>query len=182
MAKRGRKQVKRNRSKLYRDNLRLSKRSTKRDIIERSKNDPKKKNDIKDRYAKVKSRKEKYAIQKIFEEKAVTSARKKPQIIQEYLTVKQGYIRAYQKIGEKVLGSKIKDFFGRVPKRYLLDNMKNLYTSFKIENPTLRCSYSSFTRYRPFYVMPPTVAARETCLCRVHTNIQYLPFALCTTK
>ncbi|XP_060806083.1 uncharacterized protein LOC132902979 [Amyelois transitella] len=37
-----------------------------------------------------------------------------------------------------------------------------------------KCSYKTFTRYRPFYVVLPTVAARETCLCRIHTNIQYL--------
>nr|CAI5847090.1 unnamed protein product [Callosobruchus analis] len=112
-------------------------------------------NAIKDPCAKVKSRKEKYSIQKIFEEKAVTSARKKTQIIQECLTVKQGYIRANQKIGKKVLGSKIKGFFGRndvsratagkketvtfkkhkMQKRYLLDSMKNLYNSFEVESP-----------------------------------------------
>lgn len=70
----------------------------------------------------------------------------------------------------------------KMQKRYLLDNMKNLYQSFKRENPTLRCSYKTFTRYRPFYVLSPTVAVRETCLCRIHINIQYLAIALCKNK
>lgn len=226
VAKRGRKQVIRNRSKLFRDNMRLkeqleavNKRCEKykkrydREKRKKSKNEDGSRanqqkyeilsNAINKRYENVKNRKEKYAIQKIFEEKAVECSRQKIQIIQECLAVDQGYIRKRQPLfKKKVLSTKVKEFFDRddvsratagkketitlkkdkMQKRYLLDNMKNLCVSFKRENPGLRCSYKTFTRYRPFYAMLPTVAARETCLCRIHTNIQYLAFALCKNK
>lgn len=66
-------------------------------------------------------------------------------------------------------------------KRYLLNNIKNIFLSLKRENPDLKCSYSTFTQYRPFYAILPTVTAREKCLCRIHINIQYA-FALCKNK
>ncbi|CAH0558569.1 unnamed protein product [Brassicogethes aeneus] len=225
-ASRGRKKVHRNRSKLFRDNIKLKeqleaikKRSEKykkrynrekrkRSKIEGGSQENQKKyeilsNAIKKRYQNIKSRKEKYAIQKIFEEQAVKCSRQKKQLIQECLAVDQGYIRKTQPLlKKKALSTKIKDFFERddisratagkketvslkknkMQKRYLLDNMKNLYLSFKRENPALKCSYKTFTRYRPFYVLLPTVAARDTCLCRIHTNIQYLAIALCKNK
>lgn len=158
---------------------------------------------IKKRYEKVTNLKEKHAIKKIFEEKDVKCSRKKMQIIKECLNVDQGFIRKEQpKLRKQVISDKIKQFFNRddvsrasagkketvtrmkdkMQKRYLLDSMKNLFVSFKRENPDLKCSYTTFTRYRPFYVMLPTVAARETCLCRMHTNIQYLAVALCKNK
>lgn len=60
--------------------------------------------------------------------------------------------------------------------------MKNLYFSFKRENHALRCSYKTFTRWRPFYAMLSTAVTRETCLCQMHPNIQYLLFALYKNK
>ncbi|XP_025828833.1 uncharacterized protein LOC112904017 [Agrilus planipennis] len=225
-AVRGRKQIKRNRSKLFRDNMKLKeqletvnkrhekyKKRYNREKQKRFQNEDGNRcnqqkyqilsNAIKKRYKNVKTRKEKVAIQKIFEEKTVKGSRQKTQIIKECLAVDQGYVRKQQPLFKvKILSTKIKEFFERddisratagkkeavslkkdkMQKRYLLDNMKNLYVSFKQENPALRCSYKTFTRYRPFFVVPPTVAARETCLCRIHTNIQYLAFALCKNK
>ncbi|CAK1583097.1 unnamed protein product [Parnassius mnemosyne] len=225
-AKRGRKQVKRNRTKLFRENQRLKEKieeinkkyeKYKKRYNRGKQKGSKKESDncksqdkynilakaIKKRYEKVKSRKEKIAIQKIFEEKEVKCSRKKMQIIKECLNVDQGYIRKEKpKLRKKVISDKIKDFFNRddvsrataakketvthkknkMQKRYLLDSMKNLFASFKRENPDMKCSYTTFTRCRPFYVILPTVAGRETCLCRLHTNVQYLAIALCKNK
>ncbi|CAH0397655.1 unnamed protein product [Chilo suppressalis] len=225
-AVRGRKQIKTNRSRLFRDNMKLKEQleavNKRYEKYKKRYNSEKQKrfqnedgnrsnqqkyqilsNAIKKRYKNVKTRKEKVAIQKIFEEKTVKGSRQKTQIIKECLAVDQGYVRKQQPLFKvNILSTKIKDFFARddilratagkkeavslkkdkMQKRYLLDNMKNLYVSFKQENPALRCSYKTFTRYRPFFVVPPTVAARETCLCRIHTNIQYLAFALCKNK
>lgn len=70
----------------------------------------------------------------------------------------------------------------KMQKRYLLDTMKNLFCSFKRENLELRCSYSYFIKNRPFYIKPPSIAGRETCLCKIHTNAQYMINALYKTK
>lgn len=225
VSKRGRNKVKRDRSKLYRENLKLKeeiKKAKKRyekykKRYSRAKNKELKKSDdskgyqkyvilssaIKDRYKKIKNRKEKHAIQKIFEHDSIKDSRKKVQIIKECLDINQGYIRKQQpKLRKNILRTKITDFFHRddvsratadkketktlqkkkIQRRYLLDNMNNLFQSFKRENPNLKCSYTSFTRCRPFYVLPPTVAARETCLCRIHTNIQYMASSLYKNK
>lgn len=57
----------------------------------------------------------------------------------------------------------------KVQKRYLLDTMKNLYKTFLKEGGT--CSYSTFVKYRPFYIVSPTIGGRDTCLCKLHSNI-----------
>ncbi|CAB3261155.1 unnamed protein product [Arctia plantaginis] len=67
-------------------------------------------------------------------------------------------------------------------KRYLLDTMKNLFITFKKENPNESCSYSYFTKQRPFYVKPPVVDGRDTCQCKMHTNTQYMLNALYSNK
>ncbi|CAG4972017.1 unnamed protein product [Parnassius apollo] len=114
LAKRGRKQVKRNRTKLFRENQRLKEKIEEiNKKYEKYKNrynrgkqkGSKNKNDdckSQDKYnilvkaiKKLKSRKEKIAIQKIFE-KEVKCSRKKMQIIKECLNVDQGYIRKKQ--------------------------------------------------------------------------------------
>lgn len=56
--------------------------------------------------------------------------------------------------------------------------MKNLHTTFKKENPELHCSYFYFTRNKPFYVVNPTVDARDMCQCKAHTNFLYKAKAL----
>lgn len=69
-------------------------------------------------------------------------------------------------IKETVTKKKIKK-----QKRYLLSNMKTLYKKF-IRLYGHGISYTTFTRYRPFYVLKPTEVTRNTCLCKQHTNIE----------
>ncbi|CAH0397863.1 unnamed protein product [Chilo suppressalis] len=160
-------------------------------------------NAIKERYKKMKSLKERRIIHNIFKEDSITKSRKKVQIIKDCLDINQGYFRKHTpKQRTNILKFKLHEFFNRddvsratagkketvtfkkskMQKRYLLDNMKNLFYSFKRENPEQKCCYSSFTLNRPFYVKPPSVDARETCLCRLHTNISYLSAALFRNK
>ena len=58
-------------------------------------------------------------------------------------------------------------------KRYLCDTMLNLYEKFKSENPSARISYTSFTRLRPFYVVPASVHQRDTVKCKLHCNVEF---------
>jgi hypothetical protein len=58
-------------------------------------------------------------------------------------------------------------------KRYLCDTMWNLYHKFKAENPFVKVSYTSFTRLRPFYVVPPSAHHRDTVRCKMHSNIEF---------
>lgn len=58
-------------------------------------------------------------------------------------------------------------------KRYLCDTMINLYEKFKSENPRIRISYTSFTRLRPFYVVPHSVGKRDTVKCKLHCNSEF---------
>lgn len=69
----------------------------------------------------------------------------------------------------------------KMQKRYLLDTMKNLYRLFKKEIPDERCSYSYFIE-QSFYVKPPILGGRVTCVCKTHTNVQYLINALHKNK
>lgn len=62
-------------------------------------------------------------------------------------------------------------------KRYLLDTMQRLHASF-IEEFNVNCSYSYFSKQRPFYVVTPSIDGRETCLCKQHVNINYKLLAL----
>lgn len=34
-------------------------------------------------------------------------------------------------------------------------------------------SYATFASCRPFYVLIPTIKDRETCLCKLHANLQF---------
>lgn len=55
-------------------------------------------------------------------------------------------------------------------KRYLLDTMKNLHAKFLKTSP-FKMGYSLFTRFRPFWVVPPKLSNRDTCACTVHENM-----------
>lgn len=55
-------------------------------------------------------------------------------------------------------------------KRYLIAPMKTLFKKFTRLHNT-KISYTTFTRYRPFYVLKPSEISRDTCLCKRHTNI-----------
>lgn len=54
-------------------------------------------------------------------------------------------------------------------KRFLLDSMLNLFKKFVTEGG--KCSYTTFTRHRPFYVVNPTINDRNTCACTKHSNL-----------
>ncbi|XP_022194488.2 uncharacterized protein LOC111052160 isoform X2 [Nilaparvata lugens] len=69
-------------------------------------------------------------------------------------------------IKETVTRKKIKK-----QKRYLLSDMKTLFKKF-IKLHGRGISYTTFTRFRPFYVLKPTEVTRNTCLCKQHTNIE----------
>lgn len=58
-------------------------------------------------------------------------------------------------------------------KRYLNDDLKVLFEKFKRENPSEKVSYSTFTRYRPFYVLFPDIKDRNTCACKKHSNFVF---------
>ena len=55
-------------------------------------------------------------------------------------------------------------------KRYLNDTLKNLYEKF-LKTVPFTISYALFTRFRPFWVVPPTLSNRDTCTCTVHENM-----------
>lgn len=49
--------------------------------------------------------------------------------------------------------------------------MKNLHKKFREEGG--KCSYASFAANRPFYVLTPSIETRNTCLCKLHSNIKF---------
>ncbi len=59
-------------------------------------------------------------------------------------------------------------------KRFLNDNMENLHMRFLLESPDCKISYSVFCCMRPFWVAQPSIADRESCLCKVHENLGFL--------
>lgn len=60
--------------------------------------------------------------------------------------------------------------------RYLLDTLPNIYRIYVNEGGKM--SFTTFYRCKPFYVISPTRAARDTCMCIKHSNFQYLFTAL----
>lgn len=58
-------------------------------------------------------------------------------------------------------------------KRYLNDNMKNLFINFH-KTHNIKISYSTFCKLRPFWVVPPKVSSRDTCLCITHENFKMI--------
>nr|CAH7753910.1 unnamed protein product [Callosobruchus chinensis] len=184
---RGRKKVKRDRTKLYRDNIKLQ---DKIDQLERKVRKYKKR----ERYKTVKCREEKCLIQSLFQTSITKESRMQTQLVRDSLGVDRPL--KYKSVLPKQtdLVRRIHQFFlrddvtratagkketvthkkNKVQKRFLLDSMKNLYQAFLRENSSLKCHYSYFTKHRPFYVKPPTVDGRDTCLCKLHANITYV--------
>nr|CAI5824041.1 unnamed protein product [Callosobruchus analis] len=66
-------------------------------------------------------------------------------------------------------------------KRYLLGTIGNLYKKFKAET-SVKISYQTFCRLRPFWVFIPKVNARDTCVCIKHSNIDLKLSALHSRK
>lgn len=58
-------------------------------------------------------------------------------------------------------------------KRFMTDTVANLYKKYRatVENPVQK---SLFYFLKPFWVVTKDVNARNTCLCRYHTNFQYM--------
>nr|CAH7721805.1 unnamed protein product [Callosobruchus chinensis] len=151
-------------------------------------------NAIKERYKTVKCREEKRLIQSLFQTSITKESRMQTQLVRDSLGVDRPL--KYKSVLPKQtdLVRRIHQFFlrddvtratagkketvthkkNKVQKRFLLDSMKNLYQAFLRENSSLKCHYSYFTKHRPFYVKPPTVDGRDTCLCKLHANITYV--------
>ncbi|XP_045509228.1 uncharacterized protein LOC123704775 [Colias croceus] len=58
--------------------------------------------------------------------------------------------------------------------RYLLNTLQNLYEKYKKEGGNYK--FTTFYRYKPFYVLAPHLGSRNTCVCVKHNNIE-LKFA-----
>ncbi|XP_069109737.1 uncharacterized protein [Argopecten irradians] len=58
-------------------------------------------------------------------------------------------------------------------KRLLNDSLLNLHKKFVTEYPQNKLSYQMFCRLRPFWVVNPSCDARDTCVCKLHANIQF---------
>ena len=64
-------------------------------------------------------------------------------------------------------------FKQKMQKRFLLDTMSQLHKKYLSENPFGSMSYTLFCKLRPFWVLPPTLADRDTCACKKHANLQF---------
>ncbi|CAH0403492.1 unnamed protein product [Chilo suppressalis] len=56
-------------------------------------------------------------------------------------------------------------------RRYQNDTLKNLYEIFKQEGGS--GSFSTFCKFKPFYILSPSINKRNTCLCVKHSNIDF---------
>ena len=54
----------------------------------------------------------------------------------------------------------------------LSDTIQNIHAKYLAEYPSSKISYSLFCRLRPFWVVIPTERDRQTCLCKLHANMQ----------
>ena len=61
----------------------------------------------------------------------------------------------------------------KMRKRYLQDSVDNLYEKFCTES-TVKMSRSQFFMLKPFWIMQQPISARNTCLCKVHANIDLI--------
>ena len=59
-------------------------------------------------------------------------------------------------------------------KRLLSDIMKTLHAKFRYEHADINICYSTFCTLRPFWVVAPTLADRDTCQCKRHSNIKLM--------
>lgn len=62
-------------------------------------------------------------------------------------------------------------------KRVLSDTLINLHSRF-LKVVDYKISYTSFCKLKPFWVVRHKVSERDTCMCKIHTNIKYLMNAL----
>lgn len=59
-------------------------------------------------------------------------------------------------------------------KRYLNSSLKELYAKFKNLDLNTRLSYTTFCRFKPFWIVARNVNSRDTCLCLTHSNMEML--------
>lgn len=67
-------------------------------------------------------------------------------------------------------------------KRYLNDPLKNLLEDFCAEQPQLKMSYSTFCKFRTFWIVFPKVSDRNSCKCVLHENMTLLVRKLYSKK
>lgn len=60
----------------------------------------------------------------------------------------------------------------KMAKRYMTASCKELHQKF-MKTTKLQISYSTFTRYKPFWVVALDINKRDTCLCSHHANFQF---------
>lgn len=58
-------------------------------------------------------------------------------------------------------------------KRFLLDTMDNLYKKFK-KQESIKISRGSFYNSKPFWIVNHEVTDRDTCLCKDHSNMNFM--------
>lgn len=63
-------------------------------------------------------------------------------------------------------------------KRVLLHRIEGLHNKFLMENENDKISYTSFSRLRPFWVLPTKESDRATSICKQHENMQFLSESL----
>lgn len=60
-------------------------------------------------------------------------------------------------------------------KRILLDTLEHLHMKYFYENTMFeRLSCTTFSRLRPFWILPPTSVERDTCLCKTCENVKLM--------
>ncbi|XP_064614530.1 uncharacterized protein LOC135478188 [Liolophura sinensis] len=59
-------------------------------------------------------------------------------------------------------------------KRFLLESLRSTYRKYVHLHPVRPVSFSQFWKLKPFWVVKPKFADRETCLCKVHENVHLL--------
>lgn len=62
----------------------------------------------------------------------------------------------------------------RMQKRFLVESMRTLHQTFRMEHPEVTISYSEFCKKQPFWIVKPTIKDRDTCLCKIHANLQFM--------
>nr|XP_053618254.1 uncharacterized protein LOC128679821 [Plodia interpunctella] len=159
-------------------------------------------NAIKERYKNIKDFKTRHCFKTILEDRAINRSGLKLKLFQETLGIKRKSKKYTLRPRIISLISKIHSFYLRddvsratagknetvtlhkkkMQKRILLDTRKNLYISFRKENPDVKCHYSYFAKHKPFYVVPARIDGRETCMCKLHANITFMKFVLYKNK
>ncbi|CAC5405224.1 unnamed protein product [Mytilus coruscus] len=61
----------------------------------------------------------------------------------------------------------------KVQKRILTDYLSNLYHKFMMEYPTVKLSFTTFTRLRPKNILLTSFIRRDTCLCTKYQNMSF---------